>query len=142
MKKCMSWKNKDINEADDRKESKINAAGLINATLEKLWNESYTAMATGNYNIWNIKLDSIWCILGGDEKDGDDADKKIRELNLKIYSNGSLKSSVGKGFQQKPNENNPIQYQWLLKKSLYLRRLQNSQGKGTAYASDDEDDID
>ena len=35
-----------------------------------------------------------------------------------------------------------LQYLILNKKNLFLRRLQNKQGKGTAYSSDDEDDID
>lgn len=122
--------------------SRINAAGLINSTLEKLWNESYTAMGNGKYGLWNVKLDSIWAILGGDEKEGSNADEDIQKINMKIYEQGSLKSKVGEGFEQKPNPNNSIQYQWLLRKSIYLRRLQNKQGKGTAYRTTDMDDFD
>lgn len=134
---------KDFNKVEeiDSPTSRINAAGLINSTLEKLWNESYTAMGNGKYELWNVKLDSIWAILGGDEKSESKADKEINDINLKIYEKGSLKSKTGEGFEQKPNPNNAIQYQWLLRKSIYLRRLQNKQGKGTAYASEDDDDI-
>jgi len=131
--------NKDAEE--DSQTSRINAAGLINSTLEKLWIESYNFMAQGKYDIWNIKLDSIWAILGGDEEEGGEVDKKIQSINLKIYEQGSLKSKIGIGFEQKDNENNPVQYQLLLKKSVYLRRLQNSQGKGTAYKTSDMDDF-
>lgn len=133
---------KDINEEIDNPTSRINAAGLINQTLEKLWNESYTAMAEGKYDKWNVKLDSIWAILGGDEKEGEDKDKEMQKINLSIYSKGSLKTKTGSGFEQKDNPNNSIQYQLLLKKSLFLRRLQNSQGKGTAYSVEGEDDWD
>ena len=129
-------------EEEESKLSRFNSAGLINATLEKLWQECYTAMANGNYSNWNIKLDSLWAVLGGDCKDGDDNDKKMTELNLKIYEWGSLKGKVGIGFDKKENPNNALQYQYLLKKSLFLRRLQNKQGKGTAYANEDEDDFD
>lgn len=140
----MAFPKRDYNnpEEDTEQTSRINAAGLINSTLEKLWNESYTAMAQGNYINWNIKLDSIWCILGGDVVEGDEVDKAINKINLNIYSKGSLKSKSGIGFSQKPNPNNSIQYQLLLKKSLYLHRLQNKQGKGTAYKSSDMDDFD
>ena len=134
-------KDYNIEDEEDKAQSRINAAGLINSTLEKLWIESYTAMAQGKYELWNVKLDSIWAILGGDEEEGGGKDKKIRELNLKIYGEGSLKSKVGVGFEQKDNTNNPVQYQWLLKKSLFLRRLQNEQGKGTAYKTSDMDDF-
>ena len=138
----MAWmKDANIIPENDKAQSRINAAGLINSTLEKLWNESYTAMADGNYNRWNIKLDSIWTTLGGDEPEGETKDKEITKLNTKIYEQGTLKSKTGSGFEQKPNPNNPMQYLLLLKKSLFLRRLQNKQGKGTAYVSDDDDDI-
>jgi len=129
-------------EEEESKLSRFNSAGLINATLEKLWGECYTAMAGGNYSIWNIKLDSLWAVLGGDCKDGDSQDKEMAAINLKIYELGSLKGKVGVSFDKKENPNNALQYQYLLKKSLFLRRLQNKQGKGTAYASEDEDDFD
>ncbi len=138
----MVWIKKDMSEVDNNVQSRINAAGLINSTLEKLWNESYTAMGNGDFLRWNTRLDSIWAILGGDVQEKGKEDKNFDELNLKIYEQGTLNSKAGTGFSQKPNPNNPMQYQLLLKKSIFLRRLQNKQGKGTAYASDDEDDID
>ena len=122
--------------------SRINSAGLINSILENLWRESYNAMAKGEFVLWNSKLDSIWTILGGDCEDGDDVDTAMSALNLRIYERGSLKSKSGLGFNQQANPNNAIQYHLLLKKSLFLRRLQNKQGKGTAYQRDDDDDID
>ncbi|HUS51071.1 MAG TPA: hypothetical protein VMZ91_12960 [Candidatus Paceibacterota bacterium] len=136
--------NKDYNKdaEEDSQTSRINAAGLINSTLEKLWVESYAEMRNGRYDLWNVKLDSIWCILGGDEEEGGEVDKEMMKINLKIYEKGSLKSKVGIGFEQKDNVNNPVQYQLLLKKSVFLRRLQNKQGKGTAYKTSDMDDFD
>jgi hypothetical protein len=129
-------------EDDDSKMSRINSAGLINATLERLWIDCYAAMAKGEYSLWNIKLDSIWCILGGDAIEDDDNDKKMNKIDLELYALGSLKSKTGVGFSKVENPNNAEKYQMLKKKSLFLRRLQNSQGKGTAYTSDDDDDID
>lgn len=123
--------------------SKINSAGIINITLENLWRDSYSAIAEGNYTKWNRKLDAIWLILGGDVKEGDEEDKKFQELETKIYSYGSLgRRTIG--FEKQSDQLGIIrsaQYLWLRKKALFLRRLQNSQGKGTAYASEDEDDI-
>jgi len=137
-------KSHDLNpapETDDRT-SRINSAGLINSLLENLWRESYTSMSQGDYVKWNSKLDAIWSILGGDCVEGEEEDNRMSKINLKIYENGSLKSKSGLGFNQNSNPNNSIQYQWLLKKALFLRRLQNKQGKGTAYQNDDDDDID
>lgn len=137
----MAWK--DVNkEVDEEKVSKINAAGLINITLENLWRDCYKLMASGHYGLWNIKLDSIWVILGGDEKDENDTSKDINKLDLEIYKQGVLSSKSGKGFNAQPNPNNAMQYQLLKRKSLFLRRLQNKQGKGTSYHSDDDYDFD
>lgn len=132
---------KDFNKQDsETMMSRINSAGLINSTLENIWKDSYNAMASGNYSLWNTKLDAIWAILGGDVKEDDEDEKKYNSINLKIYENGSLKSKIGSGFDEKTNPNNAIQYQLLIKKALFLRRLQNKQGKGTAYENEDQDD--
>ena len=134
---------KDMNaENEDNPQSRINAAGLINSTLEKIWNEGYTSMSNGDFIKWNIKLDCIWAILGGDVKESDDDDKKMHNINLKIYETGNLSTKSESGFQKKENPNKALQYQWLLCKCLFLRRLQNRQGKGTAYENRDMDDFD
>lgn len=134
--------NQHVDDQTETQQSRLNAAGLINSTLERLWLDCYNAMAKGDYSLWNVKLDAIWAILGGDEPEKGEADKAITEIDLKIYRSGSLKSKIGSGFSSKTNPNNALQYQYLKIKSLFLRRLQNKQGKGTAYASDDDSDFD
>jgi len=127
---------------EENKISKINSAGLINITIEKLWQDCYAAMAKNDFSLWNVKLDSIWCILGGDVPNGDPADKQFNEMELKIYQTGSL-SSKKEGFESHSSDDkNKIALQYLLlrKKTIFLRRLQNQQGKGTAYSSGDDDD--
>lgn len=131
-------------EREEEKISRINSAGLVNATLENLWKESYTCIKKGDYITWNRILDSIWLILGGDVEENGKEDKIKTEIDLKIYSFGSL-SHKKEGFRlldDKDKENMSNQYIYLMKKALFLRRLQNKQGKGTAYASDDDDDFD
>jgi hypothetical protein len=125
-------------------QSKLNAAGLINSTLENLWVDSYNAMAKGNLVLWNRKLDAVWNILGGDCKEGDEEDKKMAEINMSIYKTGSLNhSKTGfEAFEESKFETMALQYLLLNKKAIFLRRLQNKQGKGTAYANEDEDDFD
>ena len=142
----MVWRGrKDLNvELDDERTSKINAAGIINITIENLWRDTYSAMATGNMVLWNRKLDAIWAILGGDVKKDETEDKDMGKINLKIYHTGSLDHRKT-GFQvHGENEAQIMSLQYLLlkEKSLFLRRLQNKQGKGTAYISEDTDDMD
>jgi hypothetical protein len=139
-------KNTDFNiaEDDEQKMSRINSAGIINVTIENLWRESYSSMSKGDLVTWNRKLDAIWCILGGDVEENSEEDKKFKEIDLKIHQNGSL-SHVRTGFdlpKEDTKEKSSIQYLLLRKKSLFLRRLQNSQGKGTAYQDEDSFDID
>ncbi len=128
---------------DEDKVSRINAAGIINITIENLWKDCYSSMAKGDFIIWNRKLDSIWAILGGDEKEGSDVEKKFNKIDLAIYETGSLSNSKN-GFEKPSGEHNhkrAVQYLLLRKKTIFLRRLQNKQGKGTAYTSEDDFDI-
>ena len=139
----MNWR--DVNqEQDEEKISRINSAGLTNITLENLWRECYAAMSKGDMVLLNRKLDAIWINLGGDCEESGDEEKFIKDIDKKIYDLGSL-SNKKIGFSSKLT-NSPLntakQYLLLKQKSLYLRRLQNKQGKGTAYAKQDEDDFD
>jgi len=70
-------KDYNIPKVEDDKQSRLNAAGLINATLENLWKDCYKSMTSGNLVLWNRTLDAIWAILGGDQKEGDTEDIKI-----------------------------------------------------------------
>lgn len=124
--------------------SRINAAGIINITLENLWRDCYSSMAKGDLVTWNRKLDSIWLILAGDVTPNSDDEKKFNEFDLEIHKTGSLyHKKTGVGFKEDENKNNiSLQYLLLRKKSLFLRRLQNQQGKGTAYLDEDQYDFD
>jgi hypothetical protein len=127
----------DIKTSED-KLSRINSAGLINITLENLWKDCYNAMARGQLDLWNIKLDAIWLILGGDAVD---KDKEINDIDISIYELGTLRPPAYSGFEKEINPNATKQYLLLKKKSLFLRRLQNTQGKGTAYITEDDFDF-
>jgi len=139
----MAWKDYN-SEEDEEKISRINSAGLTNITLENLWRECYAAMTKGDLITWNRKLDAIWIVLGGDCKENDQDDKEINRMDLEIYGAGSLNNKRIGFSKESPKAPLKIatQYLWLKKKSLFLKRLQNKQGKGTAYVSEDEDDID
>jgi len=140
----MVWKKDANQDTDDEKMSRINSAGIINITIENLWRESYSAMANGKLSLWNRKLDAIWLILGGDVNPNDSKEKEFDSLDEKLHKLGSL-SHQTKGFAKvnESSQNNIAkQYLILRKKSLFLRRLQNGQGKGTAYSDGDEYDFD
>ena len=135
---------KDLSQIEEEKISRINSAGIINITLENLWKDSYNAMTKADFVTWNRKLDAIWLILGGDVKKNSPEDKEFMKLDLEVHETGNLGKKTT-GFV-KPNEdmqtNAAKQYLILRNKSLFLRRLQNRQGKGTAYESEDDSDFD
>ncbi len=140
----MDFKNQNIKETEEEKISRINAAGIINVTIENLWRDIFASMARGDLVTWNRKLDAVWGILGGDQKDGDETDLKMKKINEDLYKTGSLNHKKT-GFQKLGEDESTkmsLQYIMLNNKNLFLRRLQNKQGKGTAYSSHDEDDID
>jgi len=131
--------------------SKINAAGLINLTLENLWNEAFKKQTKNELWKWNRYLDSIWLILGGDVIIKDNENKKTNKifqefnsLEIKIGETGTLnhKKTGFNKITKTEIKTMARQYQLLMKKSLFLRRLQNKQGKGTAYKDPGEDDFD
>ena len=130
--------------AEEQKISRINSAGLTNITLENLWKDCYDAMAKGDLVKWNRKLDAIWIILGGDCSEGGEEDKKYKLLEVSIHKTGSLNHKKTGFLSTQENEAvlMAAQYLYLKEKSLFLKRLQNSQGKGTAYQNEDEDDFD
>ncbi len=125
--------------------SKINSAALINIRISNIWLEVNKSAVSGNYRRWNNYLDRIWCELGGDIQKGKknkkgehEESKDIKEFkNLdKDVSEKLSKIQVLVGFSKFSKEdkiNMSKLYDSLLKKEFFLRRLMNTQGKGTAY---------
>lgn len=130
---------------DSGKVSKINSAMLVNLTLNNLWVEYYQYFMQGRFLDANSNLDCIWTILGGESNiQGKDIEVKYNEIEKELSESGGLQNSISiKGFNgiSKGQITKLInQKNILLKKALFLRRLQNNQGKGTAYEDADEEE--
>ena len=83
-----------------------------------------------------------------DKNHKNNAKEKFEELDKAVFENGDLidnEESVSVGFQ-KPSSNlwkkRNDQYKALMAKDLFLRRLENHLGKGTAWDEEDEDGFD
>lgn len=113
------------------KKSKINAGFLELVRLNDIWTRCHFYRERGNLSKWNEQLDSAWAELGADlkleNKKHASFFRVIKMLNQKISEN-----------RKKRNVLNQV----LLHKQIFLKRLQNEQGKGTAYDDEDEDDLD
>lgn len=137
--------------------SKINSAALINIRLHNLWNDTHLHSRKGDYASWNADLDRVWCELAADVKEsttketkdttkGKNKTEKFQDLQAKLKKiNPILKWNEIKGFQElskEQKEKQQAQYEVLMDKEIFLRQLQNEQGKGTAYWDAAEDYMD
>lgn len=126
--------------------SKINSAALINIRLHNLWNDTHLHSRKGDYASWNADLDRVWCELAADVKNGSPFLEKFNEIKGKLKEvNPILKWNEVKGFQElskEQKEKQQSQYEVLMDKEIFLRQLQNEQGKGTAYWDAAEDYMD
>ncbi|KKL81192.1 hypothetical protein LCGC14_1997240 [marine sediment metagenome] len=92
--------------------------------LDSLWQLCHEFRKKGNLKQWNFNLDCVWTELASDAEKTDN--EKFNEFIEKIIEN-KLKRN--------------ILYQILMEKEIFLRKLQNKQGKGTAYEDLTEDDL-
>jgi len=126
--------------------SKFNSGMLINLRLNNLWILTHNYARKGLYSDWSGVLDRIWCELSADIPDSEEGIK-----TNKLFDNIEIELSVvgvtnwGRidGFQEKDAKMKLFmtkQYRLLMKKEIFLRKLQNKQGKGTAYYDESEDD--
>lgn len=84
--------------------------------LDQLWQDCHRYRNSGQLMKWNYTMDSIWTELGSDAQKGDV--EGFDEFIKFIIENKDNKGKL---------------YQILMKKEIWLRKLQNTQGKGTAY---------
>jgi hypothetical protein len=124
--------------------SKINSAALVNLTLNNLWVDYFRHLRARDYFSSNDDLDCIWTILGGEKGvEGKDDEKEYNGIQETISKLG-----IKPIFKEKDRQNlkTLVSFarfrQIVMKKGLFLRRLQNRQGKGTAYREEDEGDFD
>ena len=134
-------------ESDYNKTSKINSAGLINLRMNKLWGIADMCSVKADVKNWYLVLDTIWGNLAADivEKDKDkikDYDNINKELTDKGFFNIYKQP---KGFERQDNkliENRHFYFRKLRELQIFLTKLENAQGKGTAYRDPYDDDFD
>lgn len=147
-------------ESEITKLSKFNSAALISLRLHNLWVDVNNHSRKGVYAMWNGDLDRLWCELAADvmpsqKKEGEndktvkkdsDNDKiikaynKIKEDVKEVHPIKNWKTSSGfEGINSDEQDSQLKQYEILMDKEIFLRRLQNKQGKGTAYIEEDDD---
>lgn len=112
----------DFNEPSSQKQSLFNSTISQLMRIDSLWKDAHRHSRSGMFKEWNSDLDRVFCELSED----------ATEDNFKEFWN--FYDMIIKSFNDK-NE----MYVILLKKEIYLRKMQNKQGKGTAYRESMED---
>ncbi len=107
--------SEDLTDMESPKISKYNSAISQLMRIDYLWQDAHRHSRTGMLKQWNWDLDRIWCELASDCDAKDE--EAVEEFNIEI-------SKI---------DDQRAMYKMLMQKEIKLRRLQNKQGKGTAY---------
>ena len=127
------------------KVSRYNSAELLNLSLHALWQEARNHARKGDYNAWKNDLDMLWGELGSDVDENSAEEKEFLKKDKDISDLSAFSSPVIKGFSKLNEEQvkkRIVLYHKLRDLHIWLKRLQNKTGKGTAYKDPDEDDFD
>jgi hypothetical protein len=147
-----------MEEQQENKVSKYNSGVAQLYRLDGLWKDVNNHSRAGLFSKWNEDLDRVWCELARDLPETEkkleenkkipsfkDAKDEFDKYDTQLMNQGNFQDKEPEGFieiskevKQKRNE----QYKILIDKELFLRRLENKLGKGTAWEDEDEDNFD
>ena len=122
------------------KQSQFHAGMFLPISLNRLWNNAQDHCRAGLFHKWNYDLDMLWTIMAGDCGEGSEEELRYEKFCKELSAAGDLHPPTTKGFEKVPQEyhtRKAKQYAILLKKHIWLIRLQNKQGKGTKYVDED-----
>lgn len=133
-------------EEGDTKVSKFSSGLNIIMRLDELWKDTHRNSRAGKYNKWNGDLDRIWLELARDLKDKYENNEKIfKEFEEELKKLGNISDKKPEGFKEPTKDqikNRDEFYLLMMRKQLFLARLENELGKGTTLQEGDDDDFD
>lgn len=147
-----------MEEKEENKISKYNSGVFIIQRLHNLWLDANEHSRKGQFSKWNKDLDRIWLEIARDLSDDKLEDKKnnkgekiegyktnFNKFKERLKGTGALSDSFGTDFEvpsKREIDNRDEQYETLMEKEFFLRRLENETGKGTKFEDLSEDDMD
>ena len=136
-----------MEQEEDKKISKHHGSVSIIIRLDSLWRDTHAHSRNGLFSKWNADLDRIWCELARDLRNEGFKDKKelFDKFDEDLSKEGDFNDGGSEGFKKitkNEREKRAKQYKILMEKELFLRRLENELGKGTAYEDEDDYDMD
>ncbi len=135
--------------------SKYSSGVNIIIRLDLLWKDTHLHSRMGSFNKWNSDLDRIWLELARDLFNKDkltDEDKDFKNVKEVFLGFDKELIKIGKFNDEKPAGFKKVssdeiikrakQYEILMRKQLFLARLENYLGKGTTEEDIDDYDFD
>lgn len=135
------------------KTSKFSSGLNIIMRLDELWKDTHRHARDGLYKMWNLDLDRIWLELSRDLKEEkteelegySTIEKEFNKFDKEISDLGVISDTEKEGFKKLTPEdikNRNNFYKILMRKQLFLARLENKLGKGTTYEDLEDEDLD
>ena len=131
-------------QSSDLKLSRYNSAADQLQRIGGLWRDANNHSRNHDYHKWNMDLDAIWRELSADLNPNCPEEKYFLQLVEKISALLPLTKQVAESFNKKLQyniEKSSKEYRILMEKEVFLRRMQNKLGKGSAYKDEFEDDF-
>ena len=135
--------------------SKYSSGINIIIRLDLLWKDTHAHSRAGSFNKWNSDLDRIWLELARDlfnkkklideSTSFEGVKEKFDNFDGELSQVGSFVDEKPAGFKQSSKEDiskRAEQYKILMRKQLFLARLENYLGKGTTEQDEDDYDFD
>jgi len=138
----MAEEYSDSNKSEEIRKSKYNSALAQLYRMDDLWKDTHRHSRDTLYGKWNEDLDRVWMELSSDASK--DQKKDMEEINVKmdklfIYcSTNKLKLKAPVLYARLIN----MQKKMLMDKEEICRKIQDKQGKGSAYEDDLDDYMD
>lgn len=131
--------------SEEGRTSKYSGAIAQLYRIDDLWKDVHKHSRQGDFVKWNLDLDRLWSELSEDIKDNSPEDLEFKKINKVLADNGLFNMKRPVGFSSpsaKDLGSHGLMYVLLLRKEIFLRRLQNKQGKGAKYEDSIEDYMD
>jgi len=131
--------------SNQQKTSKYNSAVAQLQRIDRLIDKIHLRAADSNYKEWNELLDRVWTELSADlisssprVKEFDDINNNLSKIGELNFKNNGFNKTTDYDLKKKLIVSKNL----LMKKEIFLRRLQNELGKGTKWEEGDEDYMD
>lgn len=123
------------NSQENYKQAAFNSSISILLRVDRLWSQAHQHCSNGMYEKWATDLDRLFIEFYADAKEEDLVE--VEKLNKEI-----LKIGFHRHTETGRLKNLPELYKTIFQKEMFLKKLEQKQGRGLGYEDDIEDYMD